>query len=242
NPINPAQAVHFQIELLYRRSEDRRRQNERYVAALLEAAGGRTLGGCIDMPEIAFHAVKAELPAERIQQLVNDLESESHDTDIHIFKFHGVMYFRPTGQSLAVTEDGEGVDTEIAEGIVNLPPIAPILDGVPNMQHQALSGRLLLADPDNRSAHYQHGERKHGTAMASLVVHGEMADSQADPLPRLVYVLPIMQPDPLSDPRNRIEHIPDEVFFEDRIARAVRRMFQGEGAVPAQAPSVCVIN
>lgn len=242
NPISPAQAIRFQIELFYRRSEDRRRQSERNVAALLEAAGGRALGSFIDMPEIAFHAVKAELPAERIQQLLNDLESESRDTDIQLFKFHGVMYFRPTGQSLAVTEDGEGVDTEIVEGVVDLPPIAAILDGVPNVQHQALRGRLLLDDPDNLSAQYRPGERKHGTAMASLVVHGEMADGQTDPLPRLVYVLPIMQPDPLSDPRNRIEHIPDEVFFEDRIARAVRRMFEGEGAVPAQAPSVCVIN
>ncbi len=240
NPIDPAQAIHFQIELFYRRSEDRRRQNERDVAALLEAAGGRTLGGFIDMPEIAFHAVKAELPAERIQQLLNDLESESHDTDIQLFKFHGVMYFRPTGQSLAVTEDGEGVDTEIAEGVVDLPPIAAILDGVPNVQHQALKGRLLLDDPDNLSAQYQPGERKHGTAMASLVVHGEMAGGQAEPLSRLVYVLPIMQPDPHS--MSRSEHVPDEVFFEDRIARAVRRMFEGEGSVPAQAPSVCVIN
>lgn len=240
NPINPAQAIRFQIELFYRRSEDRRRQSERNVATLLQAADGKTLGGFIDMPEIAFHAVKAELPAERIQQLLNDLESESHDTDIQLFKFHGVMYFRPTGQSLAVTEDGEGVDTEIAEGVVDLPPIAAILDGVPNVQHQALKGRLLLDDPDNLSAQYQPGDRKHGTAMASLVVHGEMADGQADPLPRLVYVLPIMQPDPHS--MNRSEHVPDEVFFEDRIARAVRRMFEGEGAAPAQAPTICVIN
>lgn len=239
NPIT-AQAIRFQIELFYRRSEDRRRQSERNVATLLQAAGGKTLGGFIDMPEIAFHAVKAELPAERIQQLLNDLESESHDTDIQLFKFHGVMYFRPTGQSLAVTEDGEGVDTEIAEGVVDLPPIAAILDGVPNVQHQALKGRLLLDDPDNLSAQYQPGDRKHGTAMASLVVHGEMADGQADPLPRLVYVLPIMQPDPHS--MNRSEHVPDEVFFEDRIARAVRRMFEGEGAAPAQAPTICVIN
>lgn len=240
NPINPAQAIRFQIELFYRRSESRRRQSERNVAALLEAAGGQALGNFIDMPEIAFHAVKAELPAERIQQLLNDLVSERRETDIQLFKFHGVMYFRPTGQSLAVTEDGEGVDTEIAEGAVDLPPVAAILDGVPNVQHQALKGRLLLDDPDNLSAQYQPGERKHGTAMASLVVHGDMAGGQANPLPRLVYVLPIMQPDPHS--MSRSEHIPDEVFFEDRIARAVRRMFEGEGAVPAQAPSVCVIN
>ena len=243
DPINPVQPIHCQIELFYRKLGERRAQGERNVTALLEAAGGRTLGSFIDMPEIAFHAVKAELPAERIRQLLIDLDSDAHDTDIQLFKFHGVMYFRPTGQSLAVTEDGDGVDTEISEGEVDLPPIAAILDGVPNLQHQALKGRLLFDDPDNLSAQYQPGERKHGTAMASLVVHGEMVDGQSDPLQRLVYVLPIMQPDRHSgDPGKRSEHVPDEVFFEDRIARAVRRMFEGEGSVPAQAPSVCVIN
>lgn len=240
DPINPGQPIHCQIELFYRKSEERRAQGERNVTALLEAAGGRTLGSFIDMSEIAFHAVKAELPVDRIRQLLSDLDSDAHDTDIQLFKFHGVMYFRPTGQSLAVTEDGDGDDTEISEGEVDLPPIAAILDGAPNLQHQALKGRLLFDDPDNLSAKYQPGERKHGTAMASLVVHGEIVDGQSDPLRRLVYVLPIMQPDPQC--MNRIEHVPDEVFFEDRIARAVRRMFEGEGSVPAQAPSVCVIN
>ena len=243
DPINPVQPIHCQIELFYRKSGERRAQGERNVTALLEAAGGRALGSFIDMPEIAFHAVKAEIPAERVRQLLSDLDSDAHDTDIQLFKFHSVMYFRPTGQSLAVTEDGDGVDTEISEGEVDLPPVAAILDGAPNVQHPALKGRLLFDDPDNLSAQYQAGERKHGTAMASLVVHGEMVDGQSDPLQRLVYVLPIMQPDRHSgDPGIRSEHVPDEVFFEDRIARAVRRMFEGEGAVPAQAPDVCVIN
>lgn len=243
NPVDPVEKVRFQIELFYRRSENKRKQSERNVAALLEAAGGRMLGSFIDMPEIAFHAVKAELPAERIRQLLNDLESENYDTDIQLFKFHGVMYFRPTGQSLAVSGDGEGVDTEIAEETPELlPPVVAVLDGVPNVQHPALKNRLWLDDPDNLSALYQPGERKHGTAMASLVVRGDLADGQSVPLARWVYMLPVMQPDPLSDPRNRIEHIPDHVFFEDRIARAVRRMFEGEGNVPAQAPDVCVIN
>lgn len=243
DPINPEQLIHCQIELFYRNSEAKRVQAERNVVALLEAVGGRTLGNFIDMPEIAFHAVKAEIPSERIQQLLSDLDSDAHDTDIQLFKFHGVMYFRPTGQSLAVTEDGDGVDTGIAEGEVDLPPVAAILDGAPNVQHQALKGRLLFDDPDNLSAQYQAGERKHGTAMASLVVHGEMVDGQSDPLQRLVYVLPIMQPDRHSgDSGKRIEHVPDDVFFEDRIARAVKRMFEGEGTVSAQAPDVCVIN
>ncbi|OLU32849.1 S8 family peptidase [Pseudomonas sp. PA27(2017)] len=242
DPINPLQPIHCQIELFYRKSEQRRVQAERNVASLLEAAGGRTLGGFIDIPEIAFHAVKAELPAQSIRQLLSDLDSDIHDTAIQLFKFHGVMYFRPTGQSLAATEAGDGFETEIAEGAVELPPVAAILDGVPNVQHQALKGRLLFDDPDNLSEQYQPGERKHGTAMASLVVHGEIVEGQSNPLSRLVYVLPVMQPDPQSDPRNRSEHVPDEIFFEDRIARAVRRMFEGEGTVPPQAPNVCVIN
>lgn len=243
DPINPVQPIHCQIELFYRKSGERRAQGERNVTALLEAAGGRTLGSFIDMPEIAFHAIKAELPADSIRQLLSDLDSDANDTDIQLFKFHGVMYFRTTGQSLAVTEDGDGVDTEIPEGEVDLPPVAAILDGAPNLKHQALRGRLLFDDPENLSAKYQPGERKHGTAMASLVVHGEMVDDQSDPLQRLVYMLPIMEPDRHSgDPGKRSEHVPDEFFFEDRIARAVRRMFEGEGTVPAQAPGVCVIN
>ena len=245
DPITQAQPIRFQIELFYRESAKKRAQSSHEVTKLLKAADGRTLGSFIDLPEIAFHAVKAELPAERIRQLLDDLRSDAHDTDIQLFKFPGIMYCRPTGQSLAVTEEGEGIDAEIteAEGEAELPPIAAILDGVPNVQHKALKGRVLLDDPDNLSAKYQPGERKHGTAMASLVVHGDKEGGQSDPLQRLVYVRPVMQPDPHSgNAPKRSEHIPDDVFFEDCILRAVRRMFEGEGDVPAQAPDICVIN
>lgn len=238
--IIPDQLIHCQIELFYRQSPEKRRQNEVNINALLAPVGGRTLSAFIDMPDIAFHAVKAELPADRIRQLLSDLNSDRHDTDIQLFKFHGVMYFRPTGQSLTVVGEGDGEEAEFPQGEAELPPVAAILDGAPNLQHQALKGRLLFDDPDNLAAQYQPGEKKHGTAMASLVVHGELVDGQSDPLQRLVYVLPIMQPDPNT--RNRDEHIPDEVFLEDRIERAVRRMYEGEGNTPAQAPSVRVIN
>ena len=94
DPINPGQPIHCQIELFYRKSGQRHAQGERNVTALLEAAGGRTLGSFIDMPEIAFHAVKAEIPAECIWQLLSDLDSDAHDTDIQLFKFHGVIRLR----------------------------------------------------------------------------------------------------------------------------------------------------
>jgi len=77
--------------------------------------------------------------------------------------------------------------------------------------------------------------------MASLIVHGDQSGGNSAPLNRKLLCIPIMQPDPNSPDRN--EHMPDDVFFEDRIHIAVRRIFEGSGAdVPAQAPNVKVIN
>ncbi|MEO5331297.1 MAG: S8 family peptidase [Magnetococcus sp. YQC-5] len=240
DPLQPDQSVHCQIEMFYRRSVKKRKQDEKSIGALLEEIGGQLLGPFIDMADIAFHAVKARLPAQSVRHLLDELDSVGDETTIQLFRFPGVMYFRPTGQSLAVSQDDFVETAEFAEGISDLPPVAAVLDGMPNIQHAALKNRLLLDDPDNLGEKYQLGERKHGTSMASLVVHGDLMNGMSQPLKRMVYHRPIMEPDPKH--LHRAEHIPDTVFFEDRVERAVRRMFEGEGNVQAQAPGVKIIN
>ena len=243
DPINPAKEIHCQIELFYRKNRGKREQNEATIAAMLAEIGGQTRGPFIDMQSIAFHAVKAKLPADKVRHLLNVLESPDAEVDIQLFKFQGVMYFRPTGQSLVVSGDEVGEPGEFPEGSPELPPVAAILDGAPNLLHEALKDRLLFDDPDNLADKYLPGERRHGTAMASLVVHGELINGQAAPLARQVYHLPVMQPNPEARRFDRHEeYFPDEVFFEDRIERAVRRMFEGEGNVPAQARDIKIIN
>lgn len=241
--IHPAEGIHCQIELFYRQFLERRKQNEEAISAMLVEMGGRTLGRFIDMPDIAFHAVKAKLPADKVRHLLTLLDSPDAEIDIQLFKFPGVMYFRPTGQSMAVSGDETGEAAEFPEGSPELPPVAAILDGAPNLLHEALKDRLLFEDPFDLSPKYQPGEKRHGTAMASLVVHGESVDGLSAPLTRKVYHLAIMQPNPQARSfGERDEHFPDEVFFEDRIERAVRRMFEGEGNAPAQAPGIKIIN
>ncbi len=243
DPIDPAREIHCQIELFYRRNDEKRKQNEATITALLAEMGGRTLGPFIDMRGIAFHAVKAKLPADRVRHLLDVLESLTAEVDIQLFKFPGVMYFRPTGQSLTTCGDDAGETADFPRGSPELSPVAAILDGVPNLQHEALVDRILFDDPDNLSAEYQPGEKRHGTAMASLVVHGELVNGQDNSLTRKIYQAAVMQPNPearLFDKHE--EHLPDEVFFEDRIERAVRRIFEGEGSTPAQAPGVKIIN
>lgn len=240
--IDPAQKIHCQIELFYRRNPEKREQNKATIVALLAEMGGETLGSFINMPDIAFHAVKAKLPADRVRHLLEVLDSPNADIDIQLFKFPGVMYFRPTGQIIAVSGDDVGEPGEFPKGSPELPPVAAILDGAPNLLHKALKDRLSFDDPDNLAAEYQPGEKRHGTAMASLVVHGEIVDGLPAPLTRKVYHLAVMQPNPQARGFGGHEHFPDEVFFEDRIERAVRRMFEGEGNAPAQAPGIKIIN
>ncbi len=243
DPVKPVEEVHCQIELFYRRSPEKRKEVEANIRELLEEIKGETLSQFLDMENIGFHAVKAKLPAEQVRRLLGFLDSNANALNIHLFMFPGVMYFRPTGQSLATMGDEPGTEMEFPDGAPESPPIAAILDGVPSLEHNALRGRLLFDDPDNLSSEYQPGERRHGTAIASLVVHGELHNGQSNPLTRQVYCLPVMQPDVDARKVGKYqEHIPDEVFFEDRIERAVRRMLEGDGNIPAQAADVKIIN
>lgn len=240
DPIDPDQRITFQIELFYRRSGQKRRANEAVIRSLIDGLGGRLLSEFIDLQQIAFHAVKAELPARAIQSLLNQVNAEGASTDIELFKFAGIMYFRPTGQSLAVSEEGEGEPAVFPQGVSELPPVAALLDGAPLQLHDALRDRLLVDDVFGLEATYQPGERKHGTAMASLILHGDRSNLEAEPLSRKLYCIPVMQPDHQTVAHD--EHMPDDVFFEDRIHIAVRRMFEGFDDVPPQAPTVKVVN
>ncbi|WP_322981337.1 S8 family peptidase [Pseudomonas sp. C11] len=240
DPIQPDKAITFQIEFFYRKSEEKRRQNELLLGRLLEELGGKVLARFLDIPEIAFHAVKAELPAGAIQALLRQIDSPEASIDIALFKFPSIMYFRPTGQCLAVSDDGEGEPGVFPQGTSELEPVAALLDGAPLQLHEALQNRLLVDDVFDLEASYQPGERKHGTAMASLILHGDRSDPNAEPLGRRLYCVPVMQPDHQTPEHD--EHMPEDVFFEDRIHIAVRRMFEVSDSSAPQAPLVKVIN
>lgn len=231
------ETINFQIEFFYRKDRNRRKQNESIITRLIEQLSGSLISPFIDYNEIGFHAVKASLPRKTIQLIVEKIHRK--ELDVGLLKLPNIMFFRPTGQALTSSPDETQAIESAPETPVTGDPVIAILDGVPFSQHEWLKNRLLLDDPDGLETKYQRGERKHGTAMASLVIYGELDDQEA-PLTRPLYFRPILQPDP--DTQDRSEYVPDEIFYEDRIERAVRRMFEGEGSVPAQAPTVKIIN
>jgi hypothetical protein len=233
----------FQVEFFYHRAEVRRQRNEKQLRATLERLGGVVIGVPIDIGPIAFHAMKGELPRAAIEQLVQEVSANSNDMRIDLLKLSSIMFFRSTGQSLAVSSGEEGQPGVAGGPLPDLEPVAALFDGVPLLQHEALRERLDVDDIFGLAALYQPGERKHGTAMASLIVHGDAGGGVNESLRRRLYCVPVMQPDLMMRERGRpSEHMPDDVFFEDRIHVAVRRMFLGSNDLPPQAPQVRVIN
>jgi hypothetical protein len=115
-------------------------------------------------------------------------------------------------------------------------PIAALLDGLPIQNHARVSGRLIIDDPDNLEPGYVVDRREHGTAMASLIIHGDLNRAE-QPLSRPLFVLPIMQPN-----ENGVERTPPDRLLVDVIYRAVRRIKDGDGDQPASAPDVILIN
>lgn len=232
---NGERPIWFEVELWYRKSEEKQKEAREQLNVLIEQVGGSVLDGCI-ISDIAYHGLLAHIPANTAQQILDHPE-------VDLIKCDSVMFFRPVGQMATRKQpvEGELSDYEAAEA--DLPtgePVVAVLDGMPLANHELLQGRLIIDDPDDYATAYTVVDRMHGTAMVSLVVHGDLSDAVA-PLARPVYVRPIMKPVSwIESPRP--EQIPSDVLVVDHIHRAVRRLFEGEGTAEASAPTIRVIS
>lgn len=234
--INHGRPLRFEIELWFRNTKGKRIQAYDQLKQSVEYHGGKILAECI-IAEIGYHALMAEIPPTIAEEVI-------HSQEIELIKCDAAMFFRPTGQMSAGKVLHEGDLLEHAIVSTDNPsgePVVAMLDGLPLENHRLLDGRLLIDDPDNYAAIYPSTDRIHGTAMASLISHGDLNDG-SPPLTRPIYVRPIMKPPISSYKSPKPEQIPDDVIFTDLIHRAVRRIFDGDGSNGAVAPSIRVIN
>ena len=190
-----------------------------------------------DIEEIAYHALLVHLPVVQVRPLFESIES-----DIDLVQCEQIQFFRASGQMSASLadefqdQDEEALPEEPAAGF----PVVALFDGLPLQAHRRLQGRLVVDDPDDFERDYPVDTRRHGTAMASLILHGDLAASEG-PLPRPLYVRPILRPDP-RDWRNHTETVPEGTLVVDLVHRPVRRLFEGDGGEAPVAPHVSIIN
>jgi len=227
--------IRFEIELWYRSAQQRREASQSEVRSLIEDLGGEVTQRTT-IEDISYHALLAQLPRDAVEQIIEH-------PDVELGKSDSVMFFRPVGQMATGERSIEGDLTDHEPEELPLPagdPTVAILDGLPLANHSLLADRLIIDDADDCASEYTVLDRMHGTAMASLIVHGDLSEGLR-PLSKPVYVRPIMKPIPwIRSPRP--EQIPSDVLVVDYIYRAVRRMFEGEGTTPAAASTVRIIN
>ena len=228
-------AVKVEIELWYRSDARQRITAQAHVEQVIADSGGRVLDRS-QIGEISYHALLAELPIQQVHSLTTE-GAES----IQLLVTDEVMFVSPfTPMSVAppTTETSIQLDLAPREGVSSELPRVALLDGLPLANHDALAGRLVVDDPDGLGEDYQLASRYHGTAMASLIIHGDLA-THSEPIERPLYVRPIMRPHEFVSGHEQT--LPDRLF-PDLLHRAVKRIVEGDVGRDPVAPSVRVIN
>ena len=227
---HPGQPVRTEVELWYRNSESRRNDASQTLRTLVSGTGGRALDETV-IHDIAYHGMLIDIPA-------GDIENLMAQRTVRLALADDIMFLRP--QSLLQdTLEIDAVPHESLSPDSQPPaagrPIAALLDGVPVQAHVLLADRLMMDDPDNLQSRALVSRRVHGTAMASLILHGDLNES-GETLRRPLYVRPLMITD-----QNGHEHTDTDRLLIDTIYRAVLRIKGSEAEEPT-APTVFLIN
>ena len=226
-----SEPLRIEAELWFYDGAARRAAAHRRTGEAVAVAGGSIIDHAI-IEEIRYDAVLVELPGAEVERLVAREE-------IHLAICDDLMFLRPQS-SLDVPERGDETESGAAlaaEPPDDRPPIAALLDGVPVQNHQLLEGRLDVDDPDDLEAMSILSEREHGTAMASLILHGDRNLGEP-PIARRLHLHPVLYAPGNGGP----EEPRRDRLLVDVIHRAIGRMKEGDGEGGATAPEVFLVN
>lgn len=228
----------FEVEMVFHDDIVKQQKALDLAKNLLIKQGGSVVDGSIFlMPEIRYHGFVARAPISAFAEL-------SEATSVAFLKCEQILFFRPVGQSVTIIPDSDEL-TPLQQPSNPVPfptkenPILALFDGFPLANHDLLTNRIVVHDPDNIEPTYPANTRVHGTSMASIIIHGEL-DAEESPLDRKIISIPVM--------RSQIgighasERLPDNRLVLDVIHRAVRQLKEGENGFPPVAPDVRIIN
>lgn len=210
--------VRLEIELIFRSNDAAARESEVEAAGAITARGGVIVSRA-RLVEIAYHALLADIPAWAVREIIERRIDG-------IAGLESVMHIRPQSEATSV-EIGDPVDSPIGDAAERAlgEPILALLDGVPVSAHRRLAAHIDLDDPFDLEPGAVVASRAHGTAMASLVVHGDLNRPES-PLPRQIHIIPVMGDG---------DRFPHDRLVVDLIYLAVMRLRE-------QRPGIVIVN
>ncbi len=181
---NDYELVRLEVELVYRQAEAAAAEAEANTRAAIVGRGGAVVSRA-RISDIGYHALLADVPVRAVREIVERRLDG-------IAGLEPILHIRPQSAPTSIEvadvgEDEAGPDARQALG----EPILALLDGVPVAAHRLLADHIDLDDPFGLEPGALVANRSHGTAMASLIVHGDR--NQTEPaLPRRIHVVPVM--------------------------------------------------
>lgn len=204
----------IEVELVFRASAESSREAESEVISHIAGRGGAIIYRA-RRHEFAYHALLVDVTVAEIRRIAGLDPSSLAGVD-------PVASIVPQSVGTPIEALDRVPLDQVRPGAQIDEPIAAIFDAVPVQAHPLLAGRLLLDDPadlETRAA----GPRIHGTAMASIVLHGDLNEPPS-PVSRRIYFQSVMYAPALG--RERFE---DDRLVVDVIAEAVIRMRANDG-------------
>lgn len=227
---DPDTPVVMEVDLWYRNEAERRDRALSTLLELLAEVGGELLDFC-SIPEISYQAALVRVPAGIARRLAQ--------RDGKLANADEIMTIRPQSlyeadAGIAATPKLPSVHPSRSGGTSH---IAAILDGYPVQGHETLGARIAIHEVDIKGRQVPVSARRHGTAMASLVVHGDLHE----PLPALnnpVVVVPVLT----ASANGKAETTPPGKLPIGVIHRAVKSLIAGLDGKEASFPDVVLIN
>jgi hypothetical protein len=228
---NPHSPVRLEVDLWFRGVSELRDGAHEALKGILSAVGGRIVDYAT-IEQIRYQVALVEVPPEEAGH-VRSRSGTVAQAD-QIMSIRPQSLFRSTPES----EGGEAADPITTDDVAQLgPAVAAILDGYPIANHQLLAGRVEVEEVDITGTMAPVDRRYHGTAIASLIIHGDLAAGEA-PISRKLKVVPVLAaPQDLSD-----ERTPSDFLSIGLIYRAVQALKAGADGNPPRGPNVVIIN
>ena len=183
--VAPDQPVRLELDLWFRGTDMARAGAVEQVSQIIQELGGTVLDA-VTLTAIEYQALLVDISAEHAAGIAQ--------RDGPLAGAAAVMSIRP--QSL-FEADAQNVETFEAESLPTIPAqitaaVAALIDGHVVGEHDFLSGRVDVIEIDVPGNTVPVSSRLHGTAMASLILHGDLAAAEP-PLTRKLVVVPILE-------------------------------------------------
>lgn len=203
----------IEVELVFRRGSGDQQATESLLRDYVEKIGGTVLDRSL-RTEFAYHALLVEVPTSELKSIAK----REQDSLAGLAAVYSIV---PQSVSQAV-EFSDAIEAGPSTTFVpnNKGPIVAVFDAVPIQAHPDLAKFLIVDDPDSLDA-LAVGNRTHGTAMASLVIHGDL-NLPPNTIDRKIYFRPVMFAD--NSPNGGFEVFKEDRLVIDVIFEAVVRM------------------